>query len=1182
MKTRMNWLLGLILFCAVQLPLWGYAAAPILSVSDSGTLMDRKVTVESSGQFRLVFDAGFNWGISQWYDLLNDPNATTNLTSEAFSKPAYYADESGLYNQVYYGTNFDDHKLSIQAARVYPDSAANRSFSILENTVNRVVVQSVTNPLIDSNAANGIKVTLTYYIYPNGKIYIHSKIDVSADFPSTTWRQPTIGLSDPSCTNYLSEPDTAGWMRSTATQSPYSYENAKSPYVFAFWSPSTPDPYANWTKASIMVVPKSDNPYETKQHLGHNWAGYKRMSYYAQNFALTNGQTVESVFLIQLGTQGSSVLPNINSPSVAGPYANDYLNPSILTVTNGSIVGTGFDATEGVYTLSTAANQAQFSINGSTYKRIKPVFKISGYNSTKEPHIVIDGQIKSMGVDFTASLSSPSVLIVQLNSDISKSATITVTEGTAELPVPAADIQAPTTPTGLVAMAASTTQINLTWNASTDNKGVAGYKIYRDGVPISSQVGTSYSDTGMIEGVVYTYNIAAYDVAGNTSVLSSSVSAKTQTVAPKVTISRKTYGILDYNSSTTDTVINWIRDRFVFKVAGKTPSSSSVHWDTYFDIYGPASLVGLMSLKDWALANNINAEEILLHAKVNYTSAIATAWDQLDKFDAFEGAKGVMRTSDDVTYSDLTSTAYSGNVTWQNTMYIGYEEPFDQINLVFATAGSGITKVWEYWNGSAWTTLATSGTASGLTASGQVLFSPPSTWARKVVNGSRSKYFVRCRITAASTTPVTASVKGDNWLRGGGNLCRGWDATSGSIINSGELAYNPAPPANASAKFRYQARISYWSANHFVANPADYQLLGGNTVRTWAKFVASAINNMVAASGYTGVMCDDGERDIAADGIDPANTDLVNKSANTWLTESINKYGDIVAYTHALNPAIKVGINAQDKQIVVKGDWNLAEYHSFNWKTNSPRGIQVSDNSTVMNYDDYLPLNNPNGIYGLVIYQDTEDVVPGKTATWDRGNRGPIVALSKHYIAMNDYTIFSYYTEGGFVYSNTDEVILKDNSVRHQSTDPIPTVEFVSRWATYFPAMGVDIGTPDASGYNGGVRSFAWKSHTEIGGAQDIWRRDFTQAVVLHRPASWDTTDAEYNTYSSPIDLGGTYYPLIADGTTGAGVTSIALRTGEGAILLKSPTITAPSPPPTLPPVTPVQPASPKNLIIVK
>jgi hypothetical protein len=76
-------------------------------------------------------------------------------------------------------------------------------------------------------------------------------------------------------------------------------------------------------------------------------------------------------------------------------------------------------------------------------------------------------------------------------------------------------------------------------------------------------------------------------------------------------------------------------------------------------------------------------------------------------------------------------------------------------------------------------------------------------------------------------------------------------------------------------------------------------------------------------------------------------------------------------------------------------------------------------------------------------------------------------------------------------------------------------------------------------------------------------RRDFVKAVVLHRGATWDTSDGEYNGYSLPMELDGTYYPLKADGSTGAGITSIALRTGEGAILLKSPQAAIAASPPS-------------------
>lgn len=615
-------------------------------------------------------------------------------------------------------------------------------------------------------------------------------------------------------------------------------------------------------------------------------------------------------------------------------------------------------------------------------------------------------------------------------------------------------------------------------------------------------------------------------------------------IADAIAASNTAFGILSYTTES-DATLNWTKERFSTKISGRNPGTM-MSWNTYYDIYGPSSVTELLRMKEWAVANRVNSEEMLLHSRNDFTSALNPSWKLMDKFDNFEGANGVLQTADDANYTDLTSVAYSGRITWRNTVYIGYEEAFDQVNLVLATPGSAVTMSWEYWDGSNWVSLPLTDGSSAFTVSGQISFVPPANWSRKVINKSRNKFFVRCRIPNATTYPVTASIKGDNWLRGGGNLCRGWDPTSSSIVNSGELKYNATPPAGSSAKFPYQARISYWSSNHFIANPADFQTVGDKSTRTWAKYAAIRINEAVTTSGYSGVMCDDGERNTTSDGVASTSTDFVEKTANTWVVESTNKYADIVNYAHELNGTTKVGINAQTKKIVKLGDWNLAEYHTFNWKSTSPRAIAVADSTTVMTYDDYLSVNNPTHIVGILLYQDTQDIVPGKTATWDRGNRGPMVALSKHYVAANDNTIFSYYSQGGYTYSNTDEVYLKDGTIRHQSTDPIPAVDLVKRWGTYFPAMGVDLGVP-------GQRNLLWKSHTEIGGVQDVWRRDFSNAIVLHRPATYSTTDTEYDTYSSPMDLSGIYYPLLADGTTGDAVASIALRAGEGAILLKVP-----------------------------
>jgi len=85
---------------------------------------------------------------------------------------------------------------------------------------------------------------------------------------------------------------------------------------------------------------------------------------------------------------------------------------------------------------------------------------------------------------------------------------------------PPPDTTPPTVPGSLTATAVSSSEIDLTWSASTDNVGVAGYKIYRNGnsVPIASvTTGTSYADEGLTASTTYTYNVSAYDAAGNES-----------------------------------------------------------------------------------------------------------------------------------------------------------------------------------------------------------------------------------------------------------------------------------------------------------------------------------------------------------------------------------------------------------------------------------------------------------------------------------------------------------------------------------------------------------------------------------------------------------------------------------------------------------------------------------------
>jgi hypothetical protein len=79
------------------------------------------------------------------------------------------------------------------------------------------------------------------------------------------------------------------------------------------------------------------------------------------------------------------------------------------------------------------------------------------------------------------------------------------------------DTTPPSVPAGLATTAIGSNEIDLVWNASTDNVGVAGYRVYRDGVLVRTTAATSVADTGLAPSTGYSYTIAAFDYANNAS-----------------------------------------------------------------------------------------------------------------------------------------------------------------------------------------------------------------------------------------------------------------------------------------------------------------------------------------------------------------------------------------------------------------------------------------------------------------------------------------------------------------------------------------------------------------------------------------------------------------------------------------------------------------------------------------
>ncbi len=240
-----------------------------------------------------------------------------------------------------------------------------------------------------------------------------------------------------------------------------------------------------------------------------------------------------------------------------GASCGNYCGDGILAKFNANGVlqaatyfgGSGGDGIEGVG-VDTAGN---VYIGGATYSTDLPMaggsyqtvnrgngdFFVAKFNSSLT-QLLYSSYAGGVGVDFNRSLHADGAGNIYLGGHSSGSGNAwmvnsyqPVNAGLADaalvkfspsgsVPPPPSDTTAPSIPSGLVSFVISSSQINLTWTASTDDVGVAGYKVYRSSGNSSfaevATVGTPlYQDTGLTAQTTYSYTVAAYDAAENAS-----------------------------------------------------------------------------------------------------------------------------------------------------------------------------------------------------------------------------------------------------------------------------------------------------------------------------------------------------------------------------------------------------------------------------------------------------------------------------------------------------------------------------------------------------------------------------------------------------------------------------------------------------------------------------------------
>ncbi|MFJ1548562.1 fibronectin type III domain-containing protein [Streptomyces sp. NPDC088246] len=96
------------------------------------------------------------------------------------------------------------------------------------------------------------------------------------------------------------------------------------------------------------------------------------------------------------------------------------------------------------------------------------------------------------------------------------------------------DTVPPSAPTSLTA-AVTAGSVSLGWTASTDNLGVTGYDVFRDGYQVASSAGTTTSAliSGLMPATSYDFTVRARDASGNISALSTPLKKSTGPYVPE-------------------------------------------------------------------------------------------------------------------------------------------------------------------------------------------------------------------------------------------------------------------------------------------------------------------------------------------------------------------------------------------------------------------------------------------------------------------------------------------------------------------------------------------------------------------------------------------------------------------------------------------------------------------------
>lgn len=239
----------------------------------------------------------------------------------------------------------------------------------------------------------------------------------------------------------------------------------------------------------------------------------------------------------------------------------------------------------------------------------------------------------------------------------------------------------PTVPKDLTATVVGSGQIDLSWTASTDDKGVTGYYIYSGDTQVADVTTATYSRSGLSPDTEYCHTVKAYDADGNVSDASSQVCAKTQQKKDVTQLINEAKAALENQD------IKTAKEKFEEAYAG-----DSTNKDANF---GVAITKGIMLLEDPDVINIIKKWGGYAPKVENVVYGILG-----DTFEVYGGNSPYCGTDlTDITensYTKLSTTDTASPFTYSGSYnyYLIYVPGFSQIQVDAVNAGGNVNSAY--------------------------------------------------------------------------------------------------------------------------------------------------------------------------------------------------------------------------------------------------------------------------------------------------------------------------------------------------------------------------------------------------------------------------------------------------------------------------------------------------------